>query len=50
MDLDSIIRASQVISSTVDLRHLLQNIMKIIVETAGAQKGALIINNLVEVC
>ena len=46
--MDLIIHASQVISSTINLKNLLQNIMKIIVETASAQKDALIINNVIK--
>jgi signal transduction histidine kinase/predicted ATPase/CheY-like chemotaxis protein len=46
-DLDSILRASQIISSAIDMDELLLNIMKVIMETAGASKGALIIDEIV---
>jgi predicted ATPase/signal transduction histidine kinase/CheY-like chemotaxis protein len=48
LDLETVISASQMISSTIDLKKLLYNIMKIIIETSGAQTGALIIDNMVE--
>jgi hypothetical protein len=47
-DLDSILQASQVISSAIDMDQLLGNIIKIIVETAGATHAAIIIDGIVE--
>eukprot|EP01114_Cavostelium_apophysatum_P014884 TRINITY_DN3962_c0_g1_i3.p1 TRINITY_DN3962_c0_g1~~TRINITY_DN3962_c0_g1_i3.p1 ORF type:complete len:2038 (-),score=502.37 TRINITY_DN3962_c0_g1_i3:121-6234(-) len=43
MDMQSVVRASQTISSDIDMSKLLFNMMKIIIETAGAQKGALLL-------
>jgi predicted ATPase/signal transduction histidine kinase/CheY-like chemotaxis protein/tRNA A-37 threonylcarbamoyl transferase component Bud32 len=45
LDMDNVIRASQVISSDINLEKLLFSMMKIIIETAGAQKGVLLLNN-----
>ncbi|KAL0480300.1 hybrid signal transduction histidine kinase DhkK [Acrasis kona] len=47
-DMLSVLEASQIISSSIDLDKLLSNIIKIIIKTAGATKGAIIINNRVE--
>ncbi|MEM7347649.1 MAG: GAF domain-containing protein, partial [Chloroflexota bacterium] len=41
LDLSTIMKASQTISSTIVLDQLLQDLMKIAVENAGAQRGAL---------
>jgi signal transduction histidine kinase/ActR/RegA family two-component response regulator len=46
--LESVLKASQIISSAIDSDKLLSNIMKIIIETAGATNGAIIIDNRVE--
>jgi predicted ATPase/signal transduction histidine kinase/CheY-like chemotaxis protein len=48
LDLQSVIKASQVISSTIEISKLLYNIMKIIVETAGATFGAILLDGVVE--
>lgn len=42
-DLTSVLKASQAISSEIVLPRLLQNLMKVIIENAGAQRGALIL-------
>jgi signal transduction histidine kinase/CheY-like chemotaxis protein len=47
-DIESIFRASQTISSTIDMDQLLHNIMKIICETAGATSAAIIIDRYVQ--
>ena len=44
LDLNTIIKASQAISGEIKLEKLLQNLMKIGIENAGAQKGFLILN------
>ncbi len=44
-DMENIMRASEIISSTIDMDDLLVNIMKTIVETAGATNGAIILDN-----
>jgi predicted ATPase/signal transduction histidine kinase/CheY-like chemotaxis protein len=49
LDLESVIKSSQIISSTVDMDKLLPTVMKILIETAGAQKGAILIDNMVEI-
>ncbi|MDJ0744035.1 MAG: AAA family ATPase [Xenococcaceae cyanobacterium MO_167.B27] len=45
LDLTSIIKASQAISGEIKLEKLLQKLMKIVIENAGAQQGFLILNN-----
>lgn len=45
LDLATIIKASQAISGEIKLEQLLQNLMKIVIENAGAQKGFLILKN-----
>ena len=45
LDLTTILKASQAISGEIKLEKLLQNLMKIVIENAGAQKGFLILNN-----
>jgi len=45
LDLTTVIKASQAISGEIKLEQLLQNLMKIVIENAGAQKGFLIINH-----
>ncbi len=42
LDLTSIIKASQTLSSEVQLRGLLEKLMEILIENAGAQRGVLI--------
>lgn len=42
LDLSSILKASQTISSTIELPKLLQSMMQIVIENAGAQKGAVL--------
>eukprot|EP01114_Cavostelium_apophysatum_P015319 TRINITY_DN4142_c0_g4_i1.p1 TRINITY_DN4142_c0_g4~~TRINITY_DN4142_c0_g4_i1.p1 ORF type:complete len:1401 (-),score=353.88 TRINITY_DN4142_c0_g4_i1:71-4240(-) len=43
LDMSSVVKASQVISSDIDIRKLLFNMMRVIIETAGAQRGALLL-------
>jgi PAS domain S-box-containing protein len=43
LDLTTILKASQAISSEIQLEQLLQNLMKILIENAGAQTGFLIL-------
>ena len=43
LDLTTILKASQAISGEIKLENLLQNLMKIVIENAGAQKGCLIL-------
>jgi len=43
LDLATILKASQAISSEIDLENLLQKLIKIVIENAGAQKGCLIL-------
>ncbi len=45
LDLSTFIKISQALASEFDLNRLLENIMKISMENAGAQKGYLIIEN-----
>ncbi|MGK7942402.1 MAG: AAA family ATPase [Crocosphaera sp.] len=45
LDLTTILKASQAISGEIKLEKLLENLMKIVIENAGAQKGFLILNN-----
>ena len=42
LDLTTVIKASQAISGEIKLEKLLKNLMKIVIENAGAQKGFLI--------
>ncbi|MBD0263184.1 MAG: AAA family ATPase, partial [Tolypothrix sp. Co-bin9] len=44
LDLNSILKASQTLSSEIVLNTLLEKMMKIVLENAGAQKGYLILN------
>jgi PAS domain S-box-containing protein len=44
-DLVAVMRASQAISSEIDLEQLLRTLMKILIENAGAQTGFLILEN-----
>ena len=43
LDLTTILKASQAISGEIKLENLLTNLMKIVIENAGAQKGYLIL-------
>ncbi|WRH66624.1 MAG: GAF domain-containing protein [Planktothrix sp. GU0601_MAG3] len=45
LDLSTVIKASQAISREIVLEKLLANLMKIVIENAGAQKGFLILYN-----
>ncbi len=45
LDLTTVLKASQAISGEIKLEKLLQKLMKIVIENAGAQKGFLILNN-----
>ncbi|MEH2361066.1 AAA family ATPase [Nostoc sp.] len=44
-DLASVLKASQAISSEIELDQLLKSLMKILIENAGAQTGFLILEN-----
>jgi histidine kinase len=44
LDLNSIVKASQSLASQIKLEDLLQNLMYILIENAGAQRGVLILN------
>ncbi len=46
LDLATILKASQAISGEVNLENLLQKLMKIVIENAGAQKGCLILKQV----
>ena len=43
LDFNSVLKASQTISSEIELENLLANLMKILIENAGAQTGFLIL-------
>ncbi|MGB3509934.1 MAG: AAA family ATPase, partial [Microcoleaceae cyanobacterium] len=45
LDLTTVIKASQAISGEIKLENLLNNLMKITIENAGAQTGFLILNH-----
>jgi predicted ATPase/GAF domain-containing protein len=45
LDLNTVLKASQAISGEIKLEELLQKLMKIVIENAGAQKSFLILNN-----
>ncbi|NEQ36404.1 MAG: AAA family ATPase [Okeania sp. SIO3I5] len=45
LDLTTVIKASQAISGEIKLENLLRNLMKILIENAGAQTGFLILNH-----
>ena len=45
LDLTTVIKASQAISGEIKLENLLYNLMKILIENAGAQRGFLILNH-----
>ena len=45
LDLKAVLEASRILSSEINLQNLLTKFMKIIVETAGAQKGCLILED-----
>jgi len=45
LDLATFIKASQAISGEINLENLLHNLMKIVIENAGAQKAFLILNH-----
>jgi predicted ATPase/signal transduction histidine kinase/DNA-binding NarL/FixJ family response regulator/tRNA A-37 threonylcarbamoyl transferase component Bud32 len=45
LDMDNVIRASHVIASDINLDKLLFSMMKIIIETAGAEKGVLLLHD-----
>ncbi|MEG3863015.1 AAA family ATPase [Microcoleus sp. herbarium12] len=44
-DLEAVLKASQTISSEMELNQLLHSLMKILIENAGAQTGYLILEN-----
>jgi hypothetical protein len=45
LDFTSVMKASQTISSEIVIERLLDKLMKIIMENAGAQKGVLILES-----
>ncbi|MBD2120881.1 AAA family ATPase [Trichocoleus sp. FACHB-262] len=45
LDLAAVLKASQAISSEIELDQLLRSLMQILIETAGAQTGCLILEN-----
>jgi len=45
LDMESVAKTSRVISSEVDIEKLLKKLMKIMIESAGAQKGFIILKN-----
>ena len=45
LDLTSVMKASQVISGEIEIEKLLSHMMRIIIENAGAEKGALILKS-----
>ncbi|MGK5095334.1 AAA family ATPase [Deltaproteobacteria bacterium TL4] len=45
MDLSSVMKASQILSSEVHLDELLKKLIKIVIENAGAQRGCLLLEN-----
>ncbi|MGL4618963.1 MAG: PAS domain-containing protein, partial [Chroococcidiopsis sp.] len=47
-DLATVLKASQAISSEIELDRLLRSLMQILIENAGAQTGSLILENLGE--
>lgn len=47
-DLATVMKASQAISSEIELEKLLRSLMQILIENAGAQTGCLILENLGE--
>ncbi|NEP09821.1 MAG: GAF domain-containing protein [Symploca sp. SIO2C1] len=44
LDLNTVLKASQAISGEIKQENLLQNLMKIVIENAGAQTGFLLLN------
>ncbi|KAL0478910.1 hypothetical protein AKO1_007814 [Acrasis kona] len=48
LDLQGLIRTSQIISTTIDMNALLFNVIKVIMETAGATNGCVIIDDKIE--
>ena len=44
LDVNSVLKASQAISGEIELSRLLTNLMKIVIENGGAEKGFLILN------
>lgn len=48
LDLAAVMKASQAIASEIELDRLLSSLMQILIETAGAQTGSLILENLGE--
>ncbi len=44
LDLASVIKVSQIISSEINLEKLLKNLMNIVIENAGARRGILLLN------
>jgi len=43
LDIESVIKASQALSSEIDLPKLIEKLMRIAVEHAGAQRGLLVL-------
>jgi predicted ATPase/class 3 adenylate cyclase len=50
LDLGSILKASQTIASQVKLNELMLNLMYIVIENAGAQRGCLLLERKGELC
>ncbi len=44
LDLNTILKSSQTISSEIEMDHLLNKMMSIVIENAGAQKGAFLLS------
>jgi GAF domain-containing protein len=43
LDIETVIKASQALSSEIDLPKLIEKLMRIVVEHAGAQRGLLVL-------
>jgi hypothetical protein len=48
IDLSSILKSSRLLSSAIDMDHLLETIIKIIVETAGGTHASIIVDGIVK--
>ncbi|KAL0485347.1 hypothetical protein AKO1_006886, partial [Acrasis kona] len=48
IDLENVLRATNIISSAIDTDGLLRNIVKFIIETAGASTGAIIMDGMIQ--
>ena len=45
MDLNSVMKASQIISGEIHLEKLLEKMMKVVIENAGAERGIFLLKN-----